>query len=240
MWRTRRQIIVVTTGTGLCGDDPVAAIEKRAAELGEGIRITLDLIGLGVSETAKDELRAAATAMEGGRSWFVEDGGQLETLLGFLVDLEPVITAANEIVAVGGEFVTPLNEFQDAMDGCQAATAREVLPEVHDLVRKAPPVLDDLATRDSSDGYIAIHEAGRVWVNDLTAGSKVNDDWLTLLDGVEDALPEAECDELRRTDEWDEAVDAQREIVTEANAALRELQAARDALVDRVPVLPPS
>ena len=124
------------------------------------IRITLDLIGLGVSETAKDELRAAATAMEGGRSWFVEDGGQLETLLGFLVDLEPVITAANEIVAVGGEFVTPLNEFQDAMDGCQAATAREVLPEVHDLVRKAPPVLDDLATRDSSDGRLPFASDG--------------------------------------------------------------------------------
>lgn len=236
--KTRRQIIVVTAGKGFCGDDPVAAIEKRAAELGEGIRITLDLIGLRVPETAKDELRAAAAAMEGGRSWFVEDGGELETLLGYLVDLEPVIEAADDIVAVGNDLVQPLNDFGAAMDDCDAATAQRVLPEVLALARNTGPALDDLATRDSGEGFIALHEAGLVWVEHLTAVSEADDDRLSLLDDVGDTLPESECEDLRRTDEWRDALDAHNERVREANNALRELEAARDTLVALVPDLP--
>jgi hypothetical protein len=235
--QTRRQIIVFTASGDSCVDDPTAVLAERWQELGTDIALKVDFIGLGVPPSEAEGLRAMAAAI-GGRSWFTEDERQLEGLLGYLVEYEPVLEATNQLGDTGNAVVDPLNDFVQAMNQCDAAAARDAAAATDRAYSQAGPVLEDLATRDTREIYIRIHAAAATWLARLGDVLAVHDQWLGVLGATNRPLPVDECNAQRTGEQWAATVESQRAAVRAADGARVAFEAAIDELELQLPDLP--
>jgi hypothetical protein len=236
---TRRQIIAVTASGDRCVDDPATVLAERWLELGTDIALNVDFIGLDVPAADADRLRDMAAAV-GGRSWFPEDASQLESLLGYLLEYEPVFEATNQLVDTGNDIVEPLRDFAQAMNACDATAARDADAAADAAYAGAAPVIDDLATRNTREVYTQIHAAAATWVDRLGSELAVHDELLAFLGSAAGRLPDDDCDALRSSDRWAAVIKSQRTAVGASDEARRAFEAAIDELELQIPALPPS
>ena len=86
--------------------------------------MTAHVIAVGLNDDASPQLDEMASAVRG-RRWLVDSEQQLNEVLGYLIDLEPVIPSADRIAEIGSGVVDLSNEVVDAANACDATTARE-------------------------------------------------------------------------------------------------------------------
>lgn len=222
-----KQIIVFTTSGGTCEADPAAVLEERWDELGD-IRLTLELIGLGIEEGTEeaDELRRTAARVDG-RAFPVASAEELSEVLRGLLEVEPVQLAAEEISSVGNSIVEPLQDLRRAHNSCDAEAAATATGAATARADAAEPALDVLAGREDLAAFAAVHEAGEAWAESLSDVIPAGEE---LTDQIEGAAGEDECDAVRSSDDWAAAVEVWNEAVDEANAALSALDDENDAL----------
>jgi CHAT domain len=236
--RTRRQIIVFTAAGDNCAADPAALLGERWDELGEGIDLRIDFVGLGISPTdpGADQLRGMAASVDG-RTWLVENEQQLTDVLSFLLDLEPVLEAAEDIAATGNAVVVPQGETAAALNRCDPAAAQDAHAKAVVALERADPALTDLATRDGRQLYVRTHEAGSTWAAKLGEVLAADEALLRLLRMNVPTSPDA-CDRLRSGSAWQSTVRAQLKAVGNADAALDVLEQRTDELKAEIPTLP--
>jgi hypothetical protein len=236
--RTRRQIIVFTAAGDNCAEDPAALLAERWEELGDEVALRIDFIGLGIpsSGTDADELRGMAASVEG-RTWLVQNVQDLSDVLDFLLDLEPVLEAGEEIVATGNAVVDPQRETAASLNRCDADAAGESHARAQAALARANPALTDLGTRDTRPLYLLTHKAGTTWVARLGDVLAADEQLLKLLQ-TGDGTSADECSELRSSEQWGSTAQAQLAAVKSADAALITLEQRIDELRADVPTLP--
>jgi CHAT domain len=239
---TRRQIIVITASGDTCIADPAAAaarLAERWTELGTTVELRVDFIGLGLTDNAAQQLAGMASAVRG-RRWLVDTEEQLRDLIRYLIDLEPVIEAANKIGEVGSDVRDATNEIVDAANRCELDAARDAVGGAKAALSAASPALTDLAGRNARPAYVRVHQAGAAWIARLGDVIAANERLVQTLEGAGAPAAGEPCDSFRAIDRsWKDAVTAQLADVRAANAAAAALAAVRDDLLDEVPTLPP-
>ena len=228
----RKQIIVVTTGGSTCADDSASTLADRWDELGD-IRLTMELIGLGVEKGSEEaeELQRTAAAVDG-RAFLVESQEELDTVLRGLLEIEPVQQAAQEVSSLGNSIVSPLRDLRRAHNRCDVESAKTTTDEAEAAVAAAVPALESLEGRNDRGSFAAVHAAGEAWAESLAAvvdaGEELTDQ-IVGADGSEEA-----CDELRGSEDWSAAVDVWNEAVGIANDALSDLDEQEEVLFDEL------
>ena len=222
-----KQIIVFTTSGGTCEADPAAVLEERWDELGD-IRLSLELVGLGIEEGTDeaDELRRTAASVDG-RAFPVSSAEELDEVLRGLLEVEPVQLAAQEVSNIGNSIVEPLRDMRRAHNDCDAEAATAATEIAKARADGAGPALDALETRIAFEALATVHEAGEAWAESLSEVIPAGETMTAQIEGVDS---EDECDEVRTSDEWVDAVDVWNEAVDEANAALSALGDHNDTL----------
>lgn len=233
--RVRRQIVVVTAGGEGCHDDPVAELRERWAEIGSGIRLAVDFVGLGLtSEAEQAELEELAAAVDG-RTWLVDDASQLGEVVRYLFSDEPVVEAADSVVEIGNGVVEATNQVGRAVNDCDAGAADDALSAAEEVLSTARPALSLLSDSTNRPEFVRASDIATEWVESMGVSLDRRQDARRLL---EDEMSAEECDELRRSEPWSEAIDRWNEAVDEDNRLVGELQEQVDLLFEAFPPPP--
>ncbi len=231
-----RQIIVVTSaGDHFCSDDFEEALSRRWEELGalEGFTVKVDLIGLGITDPEELSALQSIVRVVDGRFFPAENEAQLAELLEFLLDMEPVLTAAQEVADVGGSLVDPLNSLIAALNSCDPHLAQESFAATELIASESEEPLRSLEGRDNRPTYREIYATGFEWAAALESALEPASDLIALQESDLSSDPaDEECREFRASDPWIELIGAWNERVGTANDLVRVLNGQIAALWD--------